>query len=145
MSDTNPPINSRSEQEDTHSSDTTSFEQVMSFEQVTKAHKQWFKRILGLGAIEAKIWVASAAQLIALMCAAAVLLVTAWLLLIATAAVLAWSHGFSLISILSIGVIVSLGSAVALLTFVNRTLAAMSFTRTLDAFIPTDSTQSSQE
>ncbi len=121
---------SQSEQQSTQGS--------ITFEQVTKAHKLWFKRLVGLGAIEAKIWVASSAQLVALMCAVAVLLVTTWLMLIAAVAAVAWSYGFSLMAILSVGALVSLISAVVLLSLVNRTLSAMNFTRTLDALIPSD-------
>ena len=113
-------------------------EQAISFEQVTQTHKLWFKRVLGLGALEAKIWVASGAQLVALMCGAAVLLVTAWLLLIAAVAVIAWQAGFSLPLTLFVGAVITLGSAYGLMVLVKRTLKSMNFTRTLDALIPSD-------
>ncbi len=104
--------------------------------QVLHTHQRWLKRLLGLGALEAKIWVATSAQLLALMCAAAVLLVTTWLLLIAAAAAMAWSYGFSLAAVLSVGAVMTLVSGLGLLILVKRTLNALNFTRTLDALIP---------
>ncbi|SBS37583.1 hypothetical protein MSP8886_04186 [Marinomonas spartinae] len=103
---------------------------------VLNDHKHWFKSVLGLGALEAKLWVASGAQLLALMCGVIFLLLTTWLLIIATSAVIAWSYGFSLVGILATATLVTFVSAMVLLYLVRRTLKNMGFTRTLDAIIP---------
>ncbi|SBS38765.1 hypothetical protein MSP8887_03479 [Marinomonas spartinae] len=103
---------------------------------VLNDHKHWFKSVLGLGALEAKLWVASSAQLLALMCGVIFLLLTTWLLIIATSAVIAWSYGFSLVGILATATLVTFVSAMVLLYLVRRTLKNMSFMRTLDAIIP---------
>ncbi|RDL45243.1 hypothetical protein DN730_06430 [Marinomonas piezotolerans] len=106
--------------------------------QLSNTHKRWLKSVIGLSALEAKIWVASSAQLLALMCGVVFLLVTSWLLIIATGAVVAWHFGFSLIGILISAVVLTLVSAMILLWLVKRTLSHINFTRTLDAIIPTD-------
>lgn len=108
------------------------------FDEVINTHKSWLKSVLGLGALEAKLWVASSAQLLALMCGVIFLLLTTWLLLIATIAVVAWSYGFSLVGILSTATLATFFSSFALLYWVKRTLKNMNFARTLDAVIPTD-------
>ena len=108
------------------------------FDEVINTHKSWLKSVLGLGALEAKLWVASSAQLLALMCGAIFLLLTTWLLLIATIAVVAWSYGFSLVGILFTATLATFFSSFALLYLVKRTLKNMNFARTLDAVIPTD-------
>lgn len=113
------------------SSETTDFSAALV------SHKRWLKSVLGLGALEAKLWVASSAQLLGLMCAVIFLLMTAWLLIIATCAVIAWSYGFPLIGILVSATCVTLLSALVLLYCVKRTLRNMNFTRTLDTIIPT--------
>ncbi|GGN17681.1 MULTISPECIES: hypothetical protein [Marinomonas] len=105
---------------------------------VAEAHKSWLKSVLGLGALEAKLWVASSAQLLALMCGVVFLILTTWLLIIATGAAVAWSYGFSLVGILLTATLITFISAVVLLYLVKRTLEGMNFTRTLDAIIPTD-------
>ncbi|NLQ16648.1 hypothetical protein HGG82_03285 [Marinomonas sp. M1K-6] len=105
---------------------------------VIESHKSWLKSVLGLGALEAKLWVASSAQLLALMCGVIFLLLTTWLLIIASSAAIAWSYGFSLVNILLTATLVTFLSSVGLLYWVKRTLASMDFTRTLDAIIPTD-------
>lgn len=110
----------------------------VSASQLSSSHKRWLKSVLGLSALEAKIWVASSAQLLALMCGVVFLLVTSWLLMIASGAVIAWHFGFPLIGIFISALIVTLLSAIALLWLVMRTLRHMDFTRTLDAIIPTD-------
>lgn len=101
-------------------------------------HKSWLKSVLGLGALEAKLWVTSSAQLLALMCGVIFLLLTTWLLIIASSAAIAWSYGFSLAGILLTATLVTFLSSIVLLYFVKRTLKSMDFTRTLDAIIPTD-------
>ena len=105
---------------------------------VAESHKSWLKSVLGLGALEAKLWVASSAQLLALMCGVVFLILTTWLLIIATGAAVAWSYGFSLVGILLTATLITFISAVVLLYLVKRTLEGMDFTRTLDAIIPTD-------
>ncbi|MCW4629524.1 MULTISPECIES: hypothetical protein [Marinomonas] len=105
---------------------------------VAEAHTSWLKSVLGLGALEAKLWVASSAQLLALMCGVIFLLLTTWLLIIASSAALAWSYGFSLVGILLTATLVTFLSSLVLLYLVKRTLKNMDFTRTLDAIIPTD-------
>jgi hypothetical protein len=105
---------------------------------VADAHKSWLKSVLGLGALEAKLWVASSAQLLALMCGVIFLLLTTWLLIIASSAALAWSYGFSLVGILLTATLVTFLSSIVLLYLVKRTLKNMDFARTLDAIIPTD-------
>lgn len=101
-------------------------------------HVRWFKHLIGLGALEAKIWVASSAQLLALMCGVVFLIVTSWLLIIATAAVIAWSLGYSLVSILSIATVTTLSSAIGLTFLVRRTINKMEFGKILNAMIPTE-------
>ncbi|SHG25290.1 hypothetical protein SAMN02745753_03584 [Marinomonas polaris DSM 16579] len=105
---------------------------------VIDTHKSWLKSVLGLGALEAKLWVTSSAQLLALMCGVIFLLLTTWLLIIASSAAIAWSYGFSLAGILLTATLVTFLSSIVLLYFVKRTLKSMDFTRTLDAIIPTD-------
>ncbi|SJL83787.1 hypothetical protein [Vibrio palustris] len=114
------------------SSDTSDFSQAVT------SHKQWFKSVLGLGALEAKLWVASSAQLLALMCGVIFLLLTTWLLIIATSAVIAWSYGLPLIGIFLTATLVTFLSAIVLLYFVKRTLNNMNFSRTLDTIIPAE-------
>ena len=109
-----------------------------AFDDVIVSHKSWLKSVLGLGALEAKMWVTSSAQLLALMCGVIFLLLTTWLLLIASGAAVAWSYGFSLVGILLSATLVTFVSAVVLLYLVRSTLKNMNFTRTLDAIIPTE-------
>lgn len=108
------------------------------FAELALTHKQWLKSVLGLGALEAKIWVTSSAQLLALVGGIVFLLITAWLLLIASAAALAWSYGFSLVGILLMATLVTLLSAAGLIYVARITLKQMNFTRTLDALIPSN-------
>ncbi|MGO2236627.1 hypothetical protein B6N13_14775 [Marinomonas sp. UCMA 3892] len=108
------------------------------FDEVINTHKSWLKSVLGLGALEAKMWVASSAQLLALMCGVIFLLLTTWLLIIASIAAVAWSYGFSLVAILLTATLVTFLSSLVLLYLVKRTLKSMNFARTLDAVIPTD-------
>jgi hypothetical protein len=108
------------------------------FDEVIDSHKNWLKSVLGLGALEAKLWVTSSAQLLALICGVIFLLLTTWLLIIASSAAIAWSYGFSLVGILLTATLVTFLSSVILLYFVKQTLKSMDFTRTLDAIIPTE-------
>lgn len=113
-------------------------QETSDFDDVITSHKSWLKSVLGLGALEAKLWVASSAQLLALMCGVIFLLLTTWLLIIASIAALAWSYGFSLVTILVTATLVTFLSSIVLLYLVKRTLKSMNFARTLDAIIPTD-------
>jgi hypothetical protein len=113
-------------------------QETSDFDDVITSHKSWLKSVLGLGALEAKLWVASSAQLLALMCGVIFLLLTTWLLIIASIAALAWSYGFSLVTILVTATLVTFLSSIVLLYLVKRTLRSMNFARTLDAIIPTD-------
>ena len=126
-------------EEHNHVTDTSSKEEDVSVDQLTQSHKRWLKSLMGLGALEAKIWMASGAQLVALMCGAVFLLVTSWLLLIAFLATMAWYAGWSLLGILACALLVTLASSLGLAYLIRRTLQRMDFTRTLDAIIPTDS------
>ncbi|REG82194.1 hypothetical protein [Marinomonas pollencensis] len=117
---------------------TTQATEQADFAELALSHKKWLKSVLGLGALEAKIWVTSSAQLLALIGGIVFLLITAWLLLIASAAALAWSYGFSLVSILLMATLVTLLSAAGLMYVARNTLKQMNFTRTLDALIPND-------
>ncbi|MGB3385796.1 MAG: hypothetical protein WBA64_14155 [Marinomonas sp.] len=119
--------------------------QEPDFADVALTHKQWLKSVFGLGALEAKIWVTSSAQLLALIGGIVFLLITAWLLLIASAAALAWSYGFSLVGILLAATGMTLLSAAGLLYVARITLKNMDFTRTLDALIPTNQPASESE
>ena len=92
---------------------------------VIDTHKSWLKSVLGLGALEAKLWVTSSAQLLALMCGVIFLLLTTWLLIIASSAAIAWSYGFSLAGILLTATLVTFLSSIVLLYFVKRTLKSM--------------------
>jgi len=113
-------------------------DELSAFDDVVMSHKHWLKSVLGLGALEAKMWVTSSAQLLALICGVIFLLLTTWLLLIALVSVLAWSYGFSLVGILFSATLITLVSALLMLYFVRNTLKRMDFTRTLDAIIPTE-------
>ena len=113
-------------------------QEASAIQQAVRIHQRWLKSVLGLGALEAKLWVASSAQLLALMCGVVFLILTTWLLIIATGAAVAWSYGFSLVGILITATLMTFISAVVLLYLVKRTLHGMNFTRTLDAIIPTD-------
>ncbi len=113
-------------------------QEVSDIQQAARIHQRWLKSVLGLGALEAKLWVASSAQLLALMCGVVFLILTTWLLIIATGAAVAWSYGFSLVGILLTATLITFVSAVVLLYLVKRTLEEMNFTRTLDAIIPSD-------
>lgn len=113
-------------------------QEASGIQQAARIHQRWLKSVLGLGALEAKLWVASSAQLLALMCGVVFLILTTWLLIIATGAAVAWSYGFSLVGILITATLTTFISAVVLLYLVKRTLHGMNFTRTLDAIIPTD-------
>ncbi|ETI58245.1 hypothetical protein [Marinomonas profundimaris] len=115
-------------------------DEVSTFDEVIVSHKRWLKSVFSLGALEAKMWVTSSAQLLALMCGVIFLLLTTWLLLIATGAAIAWSYGFSLVGIFISATLVTLVSAFVLLYLVKNTLKSMDFTRTLDAIIPTEET-----
>lgn len=126
-------------EERTHTRETPSEEEAVSADQLTQSHKRWLKSIFGLAALETKIWVASSAQLVALMCGVVFLLVTSWLLLIALIATAAWYAGWSLIAILTCALVTTLVSSVALVYLIRRTLQRMDLTRTLDAIIPTGS------
>ena len=122
-----------------HATETPAKEAAVTADQLTLSHKKWLKSILGLSALEAKIWMASGAQLIALMCGVVFLLVTSWLLLIALLATAAWYAGWSLLGILATALIATLISSFGLVLLIRRTLKRMDLTRTLDAIIPTDS------
>lgn len=115
-------------------------DEVSTFDEVIVSHKRWLKSVFSLGSLEAKMWVTSSAQLLALMCGVIFLLLTTWLLLIATGAAIAWSYGFSLVGIFISATLVTLVSAFVLLYLVKNTLKNMDFTRTLDAIIPTEET-----
>ncbi len=110
----------------------------VSVAELSNTHQRWLKSVIGLGALEAKIWVASGAQLLALMCGFVFLLVTCWLLIIATGAVFAWQSGISLIAIFLSAIGLTVVGILVLIWQVKRTLKHMNFTRTLDAAIPTD-------
>lgn len=110
----------------------------VSVAELSSTHRRWLKSVIGLGALEAKIWVASGAQLLALMCGVVFLLVTCWLLIIATGAVLAWQSGVSLIAIFLSAISLTIVGIMVLIWQVKRTLQHMNFTRTLDAAIPTE-------
>ena len=113
-------------------------QEASDIQQAARIHQRWLKSVLGLGALEAKLWAVSSAQLLALMCGVVFLILTTWLLIIATGAAVAWSYGFSLVGILITATLTTFISAVVLLYLVKRTLHGMNFTRTLDAIIPTD-------
>ena len=113
-------------------------QEASDIQQTARIHQRWLKSVLGLGALEAKLWAVSSAQLLALMCGVVFLILTTWLLIIATGAAVAWSYGFSLVGILITATLTTFISAVVLLYLVKRTLHGMNFTRTLDAIIPTD-------
>ena len=113
-------------------------QEASDIQQAARIHQRWLKSVLGLGALEAKLWAVSSAQLLALMCGVVFLILTTWLLIIATGAAVAWSYGFSLVGILITATLTTFISAVFLLYLVKRTLHGMNFTRTLDAIIPTD-------
>lgn len=113
-------------------------QEASDIQQAARIHQRWLKSVLGLGALEAKLWVVSSAQLLALMCGVVFLILTTWLLIITTGAAVAWSYGFSLVGILITATLTTFISAVVLLYLVKRTLHGMNFTRTLDAIIPTD-------
>ncbi|RNF52899.1 hypothetical protein EBI00_01985 [Marinomonas hwangdonensis] len=113
-------------------------QEASDIQQAARIHQRWLKSVLGLGALEAKLWVVSSAQLLALMCGVVFLILTTWLLIITTGAAVAWSYGFSLVGILITATLMTFISAVVLLYLVKRTLHGMNFTRTLDAIIPTD-------
>ncbi|WP_137169324.1 hypothetical protein [Marinomonas sp. FW-1] len=119
-------------------SEAESQQEKSDFDEVIDTHKSWLKSVLGLGALEAKLWVTSSAQLLALMCGVIFLLLTTWLLIIASIAALAWSYGFSLVGILLTATFVTFLSSIVLLYLVKKTLKSMDFTRTFDAIIPTD-------
>ncbi|CUB05534.1 hypothetical protein [Marinomonas fungiae] len=125
-------------EERNHTTDTPSTEEAVTADQLTNSHKKWLKSILGLGALEAKIWIASSAQLVALMCGVVFLLVTSWLLLIALLATVAWYAGWSLLGIIATAFITTLLSSFGLVYLIRRTLQRMDLTRTLDAIIATD-------
>jgi len=125
-------------EERNHTTETPAKEAAVTADQLTMSHKKWLKSILGLGALEAKIWMASGAQLIALMCGVVFLLVTSWLLLIALLATAAWYAGWSLIGILASALVATLISSFGLVLLIRKTLKRMDLTRTLDAIIPTD-------
>ncbi|MBJ7552193.1 hypothetical protein [Marinomonas ostreistagni] len=122
-----------------HATEAPAKEVAVTADQLTLSHKKWLKSILGLSALEAKIWMASGAQLIALMCGVVFLLVTSWLLLIALLATAAWYAGWSLLGILATALVATLISSFGLVLLIRRTLKRMDLTRTLDAIIPTDS------
>lgn len=123
----------------TSQSDTAhSSEESVDFAQLSNSHKKWLKSLLGLSAIEAKIWMASGAQLVALVTGVVFLLVTSWLLFIALAATAAYYAGLPLIGILAVALIVTLLSSLVLVWLIKRTLKRMDLTRTLDAIIPTE-------
>ncbi|PYF84007.1 hypothetical protein DFP75_10126 [Marinomonas alcarazii] len=119
-------------------SEAESQQEKSDFDEVIDTHKSWLKSVLGLGALEAKLWVTSSAQLLALMCGVIFLLLTTWLLIIASIAAVAWSYGFSLVGILLTATFVTFLSSIVLLYLVKKTLKSMDFTRTFDAIIPTD-------
>lgn len=121
-----------------HHSDADSDQEKSDFDEVIGTHKSWLKSVLGLGALEAKLWVTSSAQLLALMCGVIFLLLTTWLLIIASSAAVAWSYGFSLVGILLTATLVTFLSSIVLLYLVKQTLKSMDFTRTFDAIIPTE-------
>ncbi|WP_067223689.1 hypothetical protein [Marinomonas gallaica] len=119
--------------------DTPSTNEAVTVDQLTMSHKKWLKSIIGLGALEAKIWMTSGAQLVALLSGAVFLLVTSWLLLIALIATAAWYAGLHLLGILFTAFVVTLLGAFFLVYLIKRTLKRLDLTRTLDAIIPTDS------
>ncbi|MCO4786832.1 MAG: hypothetical protein KC467_13015 [Marinomonas atlantica] len=123
----------------TSTQDTPSTDEIVTVDQLTMSHKKWLKSIIGLGALEAKIWMTSGAQLVALLSGAVFLLVTSWLLLIALIAIAAWYAGLPLLGILFTAFIVTLLGALVLAYLIKRTLQRLDLTRTLDAIIPTDS------
>ncbi|MBM6552086.1 hypothetical protein [Marinomonas ostreistagni] len=117
---------------------TPSKEEEIDLAQLTNSHRKWLKTMLGLSAIEAKIWMASGAQLVAFVTGVVFLLVTSWLLLIAVAATAAYAAGFPLLGILIVALLLTLLSSLGLVYLIKRTLKRMDITRTLDAIIPTD-------
>lgn len=127
------------ENQTTRQENTPSTDEEVTVDQLATSHKKWLKSIIGLGALEAKIWMMSGAQLIALLSGAVFLLVTSWLLLIALIATAAWYAGLPLLGILFTAFIVTLLGALVLAYLIKRTLQRLDLTRTLDAIIPTDS------
>lgn len=113
-------------------------EEEVDLAQLSNSHRKWLKSILGLSAVEAKIWMASGAQLVAYVTGVVFLLVTSWLLFIALAATAAYYAGFPLLGILLVALMLTLLSAAGLVYLIKRTLKRMDITRTLDAIIPTD-------
>lgn len=132
-------MNQQENENRTSTQDTPSTDEAVTVDQLTMSHKKWLKSIIGLGALEAKIWMTSGAQLVALLSGAVFLLVTSWLLLIALIATAAWYAGLPLLGILFTAFIVTLLGAFFLVYLIKRTLQRLDLTRTLDAIIPTDS------
>ncbi|WP_417507640.1 hypothetical protein [Marinomonas gallaica] len=131
-------MNQQENENRTSTQDTPSTDEAVTVDQLTMSHKKWLKSIIGLGALEAKIWMTSGAQLVALLSGAVFLLVTSWLLLIALIATAAWYAGLPLLGILFTAFIVTLLGAFFLVYLIKRTLQRLDLTRTLDAIIPTD-------
>ncbi|SBT16879.1 hypothetical protein MGA5115_00965 [Marinomonas gallaica] len=132
-------MNQQENENRTSTQDTPSTDEAVTVDQLTMSHKKWLKSIIGLGALEAKIWMTSGAQLVALLSGAVFLLVTSWLLLIALIATAAWYAGLPLLGIVFTAFIVTLLGAFFLVYLIKRTLQRLDLTRTLDAIIPTDS------
>ncbi|WP_067101695.1 hypothetical protein [Marinomonas atlantica] len=131
-------MNQQENENRTSTQDTPSTDEAVTVDQLTMSHKKWLKSIIGLGALEAKIWMTSGAQLVALLSGAVFLLVTSWLLLIALIATAAWYAGLPLLGIVFTAFIVTLLGAFFLVYLIKRTLQRLDLTRTLDAIIPTD-------
>lgn len=106
-----------------------------SFQSLFDAYRLWIRSVLGLGALEAKLWVVSGAQLLALTCGFIFLLITAWLLLLSFLGVIAWHAGIPVLGILLIEISLTLLSAYFLFQAMKRRAKNLDFTATLNAII----------
>lgn len=121
-----------------HTFDATTNTDDNSFTALWHSHRQLFTKALQLGALEGKIWLASSAQLLALMCGVLLLLSSAWLVLLALVAVLLWQAGLPLVAVMLTTALLLVASAALLFIAIKRTLKRMDITRLLDALINDD-------
>ncbi|MDO6467493.1 hypothetical protein [Neptunomonas phycophila] len=118
-------------------SDRTSEEELQStFEgsslsDVVTAYTSWGTEVLNLAQLEAKLVVRSAMRMLALACSISILLVSAWILGIASLSVWIWQAGVSLPAVLLMTAVVLLCSAFVLWRWFLKTSTHLSFNNTL--------------
>jgi len=103
---------------------------------VANAYVDWAVEVLSLAQLEAKLVVRSAMRMLAIVCSISILLVSAWILVIASLSVWIWQAGLPLPAVLLLTACAFAVSAFVLWRWFLRTSKHLSFANTLHQLTP---------